>query len=75
MTYPLSNLKPHFSTKCFVFRLLRRYHLIREIIGRGDVKISRVSTDANVAGPITKPLPQPKHESHTASIGIRSIKM
>jgi len=39
------------------------------------VKISRVSTDANVAGPITKPLPQPKHESHTASIGIRSIKM
>ena len=53
----------------------RRYHLIREIINRGDVKISRVSTDANVADPFTKPLAQPKHESHTAAIGIRFIKM
>ncbi|KAG7572396.1 Integrase catalytic core [Arabidopsis suecica] len=53
----------------------RRYHLIREIIDRGDVKISRVPTDANVADPFTKPLPQPKHESHTAAIGIRFIKM
>lgn len=53
----------------------RRYHLIREIIDRGDVKISRVSTDANVADHFTKPLPQPKHESHTTAIGIRFIKM
>jgi len=53
----------------------RRYYLIREIIDRGDVKTRRVSTDANVADPLTKPLPQPKHESHTAAIGIRFIKM
>ena len=53
----------------------RRYHLIREIIDRGDVKTSRVSTDANVADPFTKPLLQPKHETHTAAIGIRFIKM
>ncbi|OAP01825.1 hypothetical protein AXX17_AT3G36900 [Arabidopsis thaliana] len=53
----------------------RRYHLIHEIIDRGDVKISRVSTDANVADLFTKPLPQPKHESHTSAIGIRFIKI
>ncbi|KAL1200820.1 Retrovirus-related Pol polyprotein from transposon TNT 1-94 [Cardamine amara subsp. amara] len=53
----------------------RRYHLIRDIIDRGDVKISRVPTDENVADPLTKPLPRPKHESHAAAIGIREIKM
>ncbi|KAL1188988.1 Retrovirus-related Pol polyprotein from transposon TNT 1-94 [Cardamine amara subsp. amara] len=53
----------------------RRYHLIRDIIDRGDVKISRVPTDENVADPLTKPLPRPKHESHVAAIGIREIKM
>ncbi|KAL1225054.1 Retrovirus-related Pol polyprotein from transposon TNT 1-94 [Cardamine amara subsp. amara] len=53
----------------------RRYHLIRDIIDRGDMKISRVPTDENVADPLTKPLPRPKHESHAAAIGIREIKM
>ena len=37
--------------------ILRRYHLIREIIERGDVKICRVPTDDNVVDPLTKPLP------------------
>ena len=35
----------------------RRFHLIREIIERGDVKICRVHTDDNVANPLTKHLP------------------
>ena len=51
--------------------ILRRFHLIREIIERGDVKICRVHTDDNVDDPLTKPLPQSKHDSHTRSIGIR----
>ena len=50
--------------------ILRHYHLIREIIKRGDVKIHRVPTNDNVADPLTKPLPQPKHESHVRSMGI-----
>ncbi|KAI3701653.1 hypothetical protein L6452_26888 [Arctium lappa] len=53
--------------------ILRRYHLIREIIERGDVSISRVSTDSNVADPLTKSLTQQKHESHCRSIGIRCM--
>ena len=48
--------------------ILRHFHLIREIIERGDVKICRVH---NVVDPLTKPLPQSKHDSHTRSIGIR----
>ena len=50
--------------------ILRRYHLIREIIERGDVKICRVPTNDNVTDPLTKPLPQAKHESHIRSMGI-----
>jgi hypothetical protein len=37
--------------------VLQRYHLIREIIGRGDVKVCKVHTDHNVADPLMKPLP------------------
>ena len=53
--------------------ILRWYHLIREIVGRGDVKICKIHTDLNVAYPLTKPLPQPKHEAHTRAMGIRYI--
>ena len=48
--------------------ILRRYHLIREIIDRGDVKISYIRTNDNVADPLTKALPQPKHEGHVKSM-------
>ena len=51
--------------------VLRRYHLIREIIGRNDVKIERVPTEQNVADPLTKPLPQKKFDSHVLAYGIR----
>ncbi|KAG8489272.1 hypothetical protein CXB51_017288 [Gossypium anomalum] len=53
--------------------ILRRYHLIREIIDRGDVEICRVPTDDNIADPLTKPLTQQKHDHHTKSRGIRYI--
>ena len=38
-------------------QVLRRYHLIREIIGRNDVKIEKVLTDQNIVNPLIKPLP------------------
>ena len=44
--------------------VLRKFHLIREIVDRGDVIVCKVHTDDNVADPLTKPLPQSKHESH-----------
>ena len=59
--------KSHLRSK----HILRHFHLIREIVDRGDVKICKVSTNDNVADPLTKPLLQAKHESHIRSIGIR----
>ena len=53
--------------------ILRRYHLIRDIIERGDFKICRVPIDDNVAGPLTTPLPQAKHDRQARFIGIRYI--
>ncbi|KAJ9547714.1 hypothetical protein OSB04_020257 [Centaurea solstitialis] len=40
--------------------VLRKYHLIREIIGRGDVRICKIPTEENVADPLTKPLARVK---------------
>ncbi|KAK9003883.1 hypothetical protein V6N11_018779 [Hibiscus sabdariffa] len=53
--------------------ILRCFHLIREIIDRGDVEICKVHTDDNIADPLTKPLTQQKHDRHTKSLGIRYV--
>jgi hypothetical protein len=52
--------------------VMRRYHLIREIINRGDVKIYKIDTVGNTTD-LTKPLPQAKHQLHTSSMGLRHI--
>ena len=51
--------------------VLRRYHLIRKIIGRNDVKIEKIPTDQNITDPLIKPLPQKKYESHVLAYGMR----
>jgi hypothetical protein len=51
--------------------VLRRYHLIREIIHRGDVKVEKVSSEDNIADPLTKTLPQHKFDAHVHKSGIR----
>ncbi|KAJ9566124.1 hypothetical protein OSB04_002090 [Centaurea solstitialis] len=53
--------------------VLRKYHLIREIIGRGDVRICKIPTNENVADPLTKPLARAKHEGHASSIGMQYL--
>ncbi|KAJ9545029.1 hypothetical protein OSB04_024736 [Centaurea solstitialis] len=53
--------------------VLRKYHLIREIIGRGDVRICKIPTEENVADPLTKPLARVKHEAHASSIGMQYL--
>ena len=37
--------------------VLHRYHVIKKIIVRNDIKIERVSTEDNIADPLTKVLP------------------
>ena len=51
--------------------VLKRYHLIREIIGRNDVKIEKIATDHNILDPLTKQLPKKKYKSHVLAYGMR----
>jgi hypothetical protein len=53
--------------------ILRKFHLIREFVSPSEIKICKIHTDLNVADPLTKPLPQPKHEAHMRSMGIRYL--
>ena len=53
--------------------ILMRYHLIRQFVDEGDIKLCKIHTDANVTDSLTKPLSQPKHEAHTRAMGIRYI--
>ncbi|CAD6239581.1 unnamed protein product [Miscanthus lutarioriparius] len=54
--------------------VLRKFHLIREFISRGDIKMCKIHTDLNVADPLTKALPQPKHETHMRAMGIKYLR-
>ncbi|VFQ74362.1 unnamed protein product [Cuscuta campestris] len=59
--------RSHQKTK----HIVRRYHIIREIVACGDVEICNIGIDENIADPLTKDLGKPKHESHTWSMGIQ----
>jgi hypothetical protein len=54
--------------------VLRKFHLIREFIRRDEIKMCKIHTDSNVADPLTKALPQPKHEAHMRAMGIRYLR-
>ena len=49
----------------------RRYHLIREIIVRGDVEVKHISTHDNIADPFTKTLSIRVFEKHLEGLGIK----
>ena len=51
----------------------RRFNSIRDLVQVGDIEICKIHTDLNVADPLTKPLPQAKHDQHQGSMGVRII--
>ena len=53
--------------------VLRRFHILGEIVERKEIEICKVGTDDNVADPLTKPLPQVKHNAHVATMGIKHV--
>ena len=74
MIYLLStNTKSDYDNKC-PFNINRRFHIIRDYIADGDMKISKVHTDLNVADPLTKPLPREKHDQHLNAMGVRLLQ-
>ncbi|KAL0355572.1 UNVERIFIED_CONTAM: Retrovirus-related Pol polyprotein from transposon TNT 1-94 [Sesamum radiatum] len=53
--------------------ILRRYHLLREMVGRGDCRMDRVSSAENTADPLTKPMSQVAHTQHLDKMGLTSM--
>ncbi|KAA0054839.1 gag/pol protein [Cucumis melo var. makuwa] len=51
----------------------RKYHLIREIVHRGDVIITKISSEQNMANPFTKALKAKVFESHLHGLGLRGL--
>ena len=51
--------------------ILRRFHLVREIVERQEVCINRVDTKNNIADQFTKALPQREFDRHLESMGLR----
>ncbi|KAL0283241.1 UNVERIFIED_CONTAM: hypothetical protein Sangu_2902100 [Sesamum angustifolium] len=53
--------------------ILRQYSLLREMVGRGDVQLDRVSSTENIADPLTKPMSQIIHAQHLGKMGLRQM--
>ena len=51
----------------------RNYHLLREIMHRGDVTITKIASVENLADPFTKALPQKSFDGHQKNIGMRDM--
>ncbi|XP_077217948.1 secreted RxLR effector protein 161-like [Tasmannia lanceolata] len=51
--------------------VLRKYHVIREIIDRGDVAIAKVASADNMTDPFAKPLSQKVFDRHVEGMGLR----
>jgi hypothetical protein len=48
-----------------------KYHIVRQYVEKGYVKILKIHTDLNVSDPMMKPLPRAKHEQHRIAIGVK----
>ena len=51
----------------------RKYHIIRKIVNRGDVAVSQIASEDNLADPFTKGLSQKIFDQHEEGMGVRCI--
>ena len=49
----------------------RKYHLIKDIVQRGDVTVTKIATTDNLADPFTKALPSKVFDCPLDSLGLR----
>ena len=49
----------------------RKYHLIREIVHRGDVAVMKIGSGQNLEDPFTKTLPKKVFKGHLEGLGLR----
>ena len=51
----------------------RKYHLIREIVHRGDVAVMKIASEQNLTDPFTKTLPERVFTGHLEGLGLRDM--
>lgn len=51
----------------------RKYHLIRDIVKRGDIVVAKIATEDNRADPFTKSLPAKAFDRHVEGLGVRRL--
>lgn len=51
----------------------RKYHLIRDIVQRGDIDVVKVASANNLADPTTKTFSQKVFDAHINNIGVRLV--
>ena len=51
----------------------RKYHLIREIVNRGDVVVKKIPTLDNLADPFTKTLTEKLFFKHLEGMGLKEM--
>ena len=51
----------------------RKYHLIRDIIKRGDMVVTKIALEENLANPFSKTLPVQVFEKHVDYMGVKSL--
>ena len=59
--------KSHQRTK----HVLRRYHLVREIVERGDIYLQKIDGKENLGDPFTKALSIKEFDDYKLKMGIR----
>ena len=51
----------------------RKYHLIQEIVHRGDVAVMKIVSEQNLTDPFTKTLPKRVFTGHSEGLGLRDM--
>ena len=51
----------------------RKYHLIRDIVQRGDVEVTQIASQQNLADPFTKAIPGKPFNLHLESMAMREM--
>ena len=49
----------------------RKYHLIREIVQRGDIILTKIASADNLADSFTKSLPAKSFDRHVEGMGLK----
>ena len=52
----------------------RKYHIIRDIVARGDVVVAKIDSANNLADPFTKALPQRTFKLYLEGMGVKLVQ-